>query len=503
MVTDMKTPGVYIVEKNAFTNSVVEVETAIPAFIGYTEKGFDANNIKPKKISSMLEFQKEFGGASLVQFEIKCEALSASAMKAELENVGAVNKHVITFIENGIKYTIEFYYKYALYHSMLLYFANGGGPCYIASVGKYDNSNDIIVQHYTTVIDSLKNEKEPTLLVIPDAANSKVNCQAIQNKMASHCEEVKNRIAIFDIIADRLNQSRDINTARGNLKSTSYGTAYYPWLNTSVVSDGDVTESSILFTDTVVTFIDRLLGAKKIDNDIAEYVKKNVKTEGGGKFLKAEAHHCLLQNTTFYKHIISIIKEQLNLLPPSAAIAGVYATVDKTRGVWKAPANVSLNSVIKPSLNFSDAEQAELNVPAEGKAVNLIRSFTGEGVKVWGARTLAGNSDDWRYINVRRTMIFLEQSIKNAARAYVFEPNDANTWLNLKCMIDNFLRSVWKRGGLPGATPEEAYMVRVGLGETMSSQDILDGIMRIAVLVAISRPAEFIEVTFQQQMQKS
>ena len=103
---------------------------------------------------------------------------------------------------------------------------------------------------------------------------------------------------------------------------------------------------------------------------------------------------------------------------------------------------------------------------------------------------------DWRYINVRRTMIFLEQSVKNAARAYVFEPNDANTWINMKCMIENFLRSVWKRGGLAGSTPEEAYEVHVGLGDTMTSDDILEGTMRITVLVAVTRPAEFIEITF-------
>ena len=100
-------------------------------------------------------------------------------------------------------------------------------------------------------------------------------------------------------------------------------------------------------------------------------------------------------------------------------------------------------------------------------------------------------------------MIFLEESVRNAARAYVFEPNVASTWLNMEGMIENFLRGIWKRGGLAGASPEDAYSVHVGLGDTMSAQDILDGILRITVLVAISHPAEFIEITFQQQMQKS
>ena len=218
---------------------------------------------------------------------------------------------------------------------------------------------------------------------------------------------------------------------------------------------------------------------------------------------KNNLHNTLIQNWPEYKLLADKIKVFLNHLPPSAAMAGLYTMVDNTRGVWKAPANVSVNYVNKLSKAITDSEQEDLNMPMNGKAINVIRAFPGEGIKVWGARTLDGNSNDWRYINVRRTMTFLEQSVKNAARAYVFEPNDASTWINMKCMIENFLRSVWKRGGLAGATPEDAFEVHVGLGDTMTGEDILEGIMRITVLVAISRPAEFIEITFQQQMQKS
>ena len=100
-------------------------------------------------------------------------------------------------------------------------------------------------------------------------------------------------------------------------------------------------------------------------------------------------------------------------------------------------------------------------------------------------------------------MIMLEESIKNAARAYVFDPNVANTWVSVKSMISNFLNGIWKRGGLAGSSPEDAFNVYVGLGETMTPEDVLEGIMRVTVLVAIVRPAEFIEITFQQQMQKS
>lgn len=148
-------------------------------------------------------------------------------------------------------------------------------------------------------------------------------------------------------------------------------------------------------------------------------------------------------------------------------------------------------------------EQEDLNVTPQGKSINGIRSFAGEGVLVWGARTLDGNSLDWRYINVRRTMIMLEASIRLAAKAFVFEPNTANTWATIKGMIANFLTGIWKRGGLAGTVPDDAFSVHVGLGETTTPEDIAGGILRVTVLVAISRPAEFIELTFQQQMQRA
>jgi len=132
-----------------------------------------------------------------------------------------------------------------------------------------------------------------------------------------------------------------------------------------------------------------------------------------------------------------------------------------------------------------------------------IRAFPGRGVLIWGARTLDGNSQDWRYINVRRTIIMLEQSIKYATLAYVFEPNVASTWVTIKNMIANFLTNQWKAGALAGAKPEEAFSVDVGLGSTMTGDDILNGLMNVMVKVALVRPAEFIVITFQQKMQTS
>ena len=202
------------------------------------------------------------------------------------------------------------------------------------------------------------------------------------------------------------------------------------------------------------------------------------------------------------------IKSEIGLLPvklsPSATMAGIYAKVDADRGVWKAPANVGLNYVYGPSVIISHDEQKDLNVDTKaGKSVNAIRSFVGKGNLVWGARTLAGNDNEWRYVSVRRFFNMAEESIKKATEQFVFEPNDKNTWVRVKAMIDNFLTQQWRAGALAGPTPEKAFYVSVGLGETMTAQDVLEGNMIIEIGMAVVRPAEFIILKFSHKMQEA
>lgn len=493
----MKTPGVYIVEKNAFPNSVVEVATAVPAFIGYTEKAVNGNKSltnKPWRITSMAEYRSYFGGEPSPVFEIQ----EAEGTEPELVLGGKGYK----LVQSNPAYT--------LYYNMLLFYANGGGPCYIVSVGDYSAAFD--AEKFTAGVETLIKEQEPTMVLVPEAVYlEKAACVSVQQAVLAHCGyKMKNRFAILDVF-DGFKSRQDpdgdaVAAFREDIGSNylAYGAAYYPWLNTSVVS-----EKSITYANVVVAKLKELIEAEvaewKDENRQAQIMEQIPKMEDAAleQVDKDLLHTILLQNSMTYRSVLKEIRQKVNLLPPGAAMAGLYTMVDNTRGVWKAPANVSVSNVIAPTVNISHDDQEDLNVPLSGKAVNAIRTFTGEGVKVWGARTLDGNSLDWRYINVRRTMIFLEESVKNAARAYVFDPNEANTWLNIKSMIENFLRGVWKRGGLAGAVPDDAYSVHVGLGDTMTPEDILEGIMRITVLVAITRPAEFIEITFQQQMQKS
>jgi phage tail sheath protein FI len=205
-----------------------------------------------------------------------------------------------------------------------------------------------------------------------------------------------------------------------------------------------------------------------------------------------------------YKAIIAGINATPVNVPPSGAVAGIFAYVDRTRGVWKAPANVSLNGVIGPSHDFSRSELEKLNIDVNtGKSINAIRQFTGKGTLIFGARTLAGNDNEWRYIPVRRFYNMVEESIKKACEQFVFEPNDANTWTRLQAMIENFLFLQWREGALQGIKPEHAYFVAVGLGKTMTSQDILEGRLIVEIGMAPVRPAEFIILRFSQKMAES
>ncbi|MFN9244797.1 MAG: phage tail sheath C-terminal domain-containing protein, partial [Cyanobacteriota bacterium] len=144
---------------------------------------------------------------------------------------------------------------------------------------------------------------------------------------------------------------------------------------------------------------------------------------------------------------------------------------------------------------------AQLNIePGPGKSINVIRSFAGKGPMVWGARTLAGNDNEWRYISVRRLFITVEESVKEATRFAVVEANDISTWLKVKGMIDSYLYTLWERGALRGAKAEEAYFVNVGLGKTMSLDDILNGVLIVEIGLAAVRPAEFIILRFSHKM---
>ena len=458
-----KTPGVYIEEISKFPPSVAEVETAIPAFIGYTEKASlsTADDLLrvPFRIKSLLEYETFFGGPP-EQADIQVTVVDDVPVSAAIASTGAPS-------------------DFRMYYALQMFFLNGGGPCYIISVGSYSdtiqkNRLDSIGDTANSILGGLQivqKVDEVTLLLFPDAnALGGAEYYDLYNEALAQCEDLQDRFTIIDLKredAGILVPDTPIDFFRDEIRSegefTRYGAAYWPWL-----------ETTLTFNEGTLSFVDE-------NGPYAGDTTSNA----------------------FQAQVQQVLGRLRIEMPPSSAVAGIYAFVDSTRGVWKAPANVSVSGIVGPTLKINNEEQEDLNVTSTGKSVNAIRSFTGKGTLVWGARTLAGNDNEWRYVPVRRFFIMVEESVKKATEPFVFEPNDANTWAKVKAMIENFLLLQWRAGALAGAKPEDAFFVKVGLGETMTSLDILEGRLIVEIGMAAVRPAEFIILKFSHKMQVS
>ena len=463
-MVDFKTPDVYTVEKSTLPPSVVTGASAVPAFAGYTEKAIDSNGRSltnvPTRISSMREYENKFGQAVETKFEVEINP----------------DTEVVSITENpGL--------THLMYHSMQLYFANGGGACYIVSVGLYETD----IPDYATLkagLDLLEKEDEPTLLLPGDAVKTDRYHTYVQD-MLTQCSRMQDRFAIIDM------DDSNAETFRTEIGSNylNYGAAYYPDLNTNLL----------------YKYVDTGTNAVKVtiyngQGEKPEAVALSVLNAPTDSNNDPNANY----NPARYRAVKDLLDRQRVTLPPSAAIAGAIATTDNERGVWKAPANLSLNAVTAPVVRLDNESQAALNVDAtSGKSINAIRTFNGKGTLVWGARTLAGNSNEWRYIPVRRLFIQMESDIKRATSYAVFEPNNAVTWTKLRTQVESYLTKLWQDGGLAGASPAEAFFVRVGLGETMDEQDILEGRLNVTIGAAAVRPAEFVVFTFTHKLQES
>ncbi len=551
-----KTPGVYVEEISTLPPSVAEVATAIPAFIGCTAIGptpDGSGDVVPvvMRIDTLLDYETAFGKANPSGFTVTTQSGSSE--------IGAITRNSPT-------------YEFLLYYSLSLYFKNGGGSCYIVSIGNYQTAPT--KAQFEAGLAALEKEDEPTLILLTDAINlSSTDYYDLCEQALAQCAKLGDRFAILDVLEDK-----GVDDFRNNIgiNNLSYGAAYYPYLQTSLnydYGDGTVMISvtgavGTLFSKTFNTngIVVQYTGSaddtpevRIISGSTSDALTFNISTsklltisgvsgktgqdittawttwkatksndpqgfdvadDGDGSApvdntsnqninLDEQPASVALStlktsNTALYNQVKSALTQQYAILPPSAAIAGIYSSVDRDRGVWKAPANVSLSSVIGPVLKITHDDQENLNVdPTAGKSINAIRAFTGKGTLVWGARTLAGNDNEWRYVSVRRLFIMIEESTQKATSFAVFEPNDATTWLKVKAMIESFLYGLWQQGALAGSTPDAAYFVNVGLGKTMTPQDVLEGRMIVEIGIAAVRPAEFIILRFTHKLQQA
>jgi phage tail sheath protein FI len=490
-LTSLKTPGVYIDEVPKFPPSVAAVETAIPAFIGYTQKAEkDKLNLHAAgpavvRISSFAEYVEYFGEAPDQAVSVTVQVSGAGASTVYEPTAATITPS-----------------NYRMYYALRLFYANGGGPCHIISVGPYKGDGSVSATEMGTNgtatggVDLVRKIDEVTMLVFPDASGLTVGAAdeaaanaayySLFNKGLQQSGDLMDRVTLIDVRNGALGATTDaLRNASLDSAALKYGAAYTPWLKT--LYNYRTSDASI----SIVTLPD--------GNDANADPDAPISLADA----KADAIHSSRITNAFLAKLTQVLNRQYVLMPPSPAIAGIYAAVDNSRGVWKAPANVTVSDIIEPVLKISDEDQRDLNIHDTGKSINAIRSFTGKGTLVWGARTLAGNDNEWKYVSVRRFFNMVEESTKKASEQFVFEPNDANTWVKVQAMIENFLNTLWRVGAMQGAKPEHAYYVSVGLGKTMTPLDILEGRMIVEIGMAVVRPAEFIVLRFSHKMAES
>ena len=448
-------PGVYV-EETTLKKEVAQVETSIPAFIGFTEKKRNAF----LRIHSFEEYRKVFGRPFFELPDFETDGESVSVAKNE---------------------TIPSSPSYKMYYVVKHFFANGGTSCFISSAGLYKDK--LTYGRLFKALERLERESFADLIVLADVHS--LESESDQFKLKKAALTVASRSANCLYICDINHSATDIDDARKKIRdfrsgigneNLKYGAAYFPNLTTTLIHEFDEQDVRVNYQrgKLVLRHSERTIKRFPEKEDESLYHREK------GKFRKT------------YHKILKMIKTVNLELPPSGAVAGVFKGTDSATGVWKAPANVSLHQVIKPAVNITDALQQEMNIHQSGKSINAIRMFDGKNTLIWGARTLAGNDNEWRYISVRRLAGMIRQSIEQAAGWTAFEMNDATLWSGMKSQITGFLEKLWREGAFQGSKPQEAFFVKAGLGLTMTEADVSEGRVLVEIGLAALRPSEFI-----------
>lgn len=577
------TPGVYITEIDSFGTEIVGVETAVPIFIGYTQFAGNAKTGQslyntPVRVSSMVEYANYFGGAAQQSFAVTVVPMASAAPTPDpapaptprpagfsaTVTTGPAGATAVAPTETKRFCLTAASANFNLYWQMQLFFANGGGDCFIVSVGSYwdgqlptapppfplpedwDLGNIEVGDPSATDkpgllvgLQAASYVVGPTMIVIPEACQlSNADYALVACAMMLQAQTLQDRVAILDLPgvlgATTIDALQTAQTAlwtaiAPQVASVSFAAAYAPAVNASVISPSDLLYTCLQTDDNSV--INNLLtsqayalypaatfatiqsaiaaafplpaaGAKtntaQYSNDATGY---SGPTDASALLMRrwqTSLDDLLVNWLPILTQIKQYVANSMNVAPPSGIMAGIWTKNDTQTGVWNAPANMSLAAVTGPVYAMSDIEQSGFNQPTNGQAIDILRAQPGRGTVVWGARTLDGNSLDYRYIQVRRTLIYCEQSIKSALRAYVFATNDAKTWSTVTASISTFLTGLWQQGGLMGAKPSDAFSVACGLGTTMTGEDVLNGYMVVAIKLQLIHPAEFIELTFTQ-----
>ena len=349
--------------------------TALPVFIGYTEK----KQGQLTEITSLDDFNN------------------------------------MLFTKNAPSENPNFFY------SIKHYFDNGGQTAFVFSLGKKTKTPDwpSIESEFNQLILKVEAEDSITLLAFPDMFYFKEakDWQSAWQCLLSICQVRSGLFTVLDTPKEGVDQF-----LTHNFHGEEFGAAYWPYLITTY------------------------------NNDCHQPIE----------------------------------------VPPSTAVIATMQHMDEAKGIWSAPANVELAQVIGPSSSTA----IDIDLPNQS-AINPIRSLPNRGTRVWGCRTLSSGLDPAsRYVQVHRLLSYCEQQISRLAQQFLFEPNSELTWWKVKSFVDDWLNELWHQGALAGENESQAYQVKLGLGETMTQDDILAGQMRMSILLSPTFPAEFIELNF-------
>jgi len=538
MNTDFHTPGVYLEEPNGLSLSIQSGETAVPVFVGHFEfvDSHSDQAMRCIRVDSWLNFTQQFKADASDSFHI--DASDENKPRVDGTQLGAF--------------------------SVRLFFENGGGACYVLPLNAFSDDTvqkiggaielcpDITLlcwcEHRTKeddqkvvtaltiltgntaqgsmqgrflLMDAMleKNEGSHTIIApeVKDPHHAATYFPALRTtyRFATDIDQIKIKnckkpsgvetVRDLRTLCERqsttlIKGAHDVIEAADAIKNTSKSEYEKTFLSTDhsvkqAIDRGDVSGIFARIQE-IRTKLGSPAGAIKFQME--EFFKK---LDAYGNDKKA---HDIAQK--FLNAVIPLAKQPV-ILRASVAMAGVYARTDRERGVWKAPANVELNGVDGlvsvdldghiDDIRIDDA----LNDKLVQHKVNAIRAFSGRGHVVWGARTMTNLSEPaWRYVPVRRLFSTVERDVQDALRVALFEPNSQPTWMRVRGAVASYLHRLWEQGALMGDTPQQAYFVRIGLNETMTSDDVVSGRMIVRVGMAAVRPAEFIILQLTQDM---
>ncbi|MEA0988991.1 phage tail sheath C-terminal domain-containing protein [Pseudomonas aeruginosa] len=501
MSNEYAVPGVYVSETGGRSLAVVSGETAVPVLVGryYDKTGALCALTGCERVESWADFSRRYmTGPFAVYVAGKPQESRVSPEQLSAESVR-------------------------------LYFENGGGPCYVLSLPKPSNklmskskksksSKEVVVgDEWSAALAALPERvrafPEISLLVwceVDDHARDQEVYSALENLLSSGADN-----GGYFLLLDGWHDGGAIQVPQTSVANQT--AAYYPGLDVESVSVPSISLTALdkaYWGQQALSFEAFIQVCKYKWLDESKPAREALIKQLEKIFSKPPLASMSVQErepdgASLLQELEKLLKDGLDpiVVPPvraSVLMAGVYARVDRERGVWKAPANVDLAGVVGLSeLRTGTAVYMTdvLNESLVGAKVNALRPFRGRGTMVWGARTMVDpQQTDWRYVSVRRLCNAVERDLRDMLRSVVFEPNNAVTWERIRGAADHYLHHLWQRGALQGETAAQGYFVAIGLGETMQQEDLDQGRLLLKIGVAAVRPAEFIVLELTQDV---